>query len=124
MLRFDARMHWTDPTLLLLRGGEKFAEFKGPRTFDALTEFVDRTLSQPPTAPGAPRAHAPGAKPAGGSGSSRLSRESMKKRLARLGQSLAELEPLHAGLIALGTVCAMGLGLLLLLCATTTASPR
>ena len=37
------------PTLLLLRDGETIDEYKGPRTFEAITAFVDGTSNEPPS---------------------------------------------------------------------------
>lgn len=108
------------PTLVLLRDGHKIEEFKGERTFEAITAFVENESNAPPAgAPAAPRASMPAR-----DGKRSTFRRMLTHRLTTMAQSVAELEPLQAGLLVMATVASLGVGLMLLLCATTTASPR
>jgi len=114
------------PTLLLLRDGETIDEYKGPRTFEAITAFVDGTSNEPPSStPQAPKT--------GGAndGKRRAKRDIVQRffdnvvdRGAQLGRGLGELDSMQVGLLVLGTAVALAVGLMVLLCATTTASPR
>ena len=109
------------PTMILLRDGRQIAEFKGPRTFKAITSFVESASRDAPHAPAAPRAASPGkARPA----SSRLSHEALVSRLTQWGLWLTELDSMQAALIVLATVGALLVGFMVILCATTTAAPR
>ena len=111
------------PTVLLLRDGSKVAEFKGPRTFEAITDFVDHAASKPPAAaPTAPRARQPGKPPAGGSGVRESFARTISTPLVRWANDASELDSLTAGFVGLATIVAIGLGFILVLCATTTAS--
>ena len=102
------------PTLLMLRDGKKMAQFEGPRTFASITQFVDRSVSGEAPPPAASR---PKRKPA-----APRSRESFADKLTRVGHRLTEMDSLTAGLWVLGTAVAMGVGFVVLLCATTTAN--
>ena len=110
------------PTLLLLRDGDVLAEFKGPRTFKAITEFVESASSgELPHAPSAPRSPTPTRDGRAARGSLR---DALMSRFLRWGRSFADLDPLDAGLLVLATFVAIGAGFVLLLCATTSASTR
>ena len=106
------------PTLILLKDGQKVAEFDGPRTFDGLTSFVDGAVGPPDE------------KKRGKSSSRRKSaepsepREPFSAKLARVATALTEMDPLSAALWMLGVALTGAAGLVMLLCATTSAPPQ
>ena len=109
------------PTVLLLRDGEMIAEFNGQRTLEGIKAFVDGAIDGPSAAgaPAAPRV--------GGGGSGRSSggaSESLSARISRLAKGLSETDPVTAALGMLGVAMSAALGLVLLLCATTSAPPE
>ena len=123
------------PTVLLLKGGAAVGTYKGARTLEGVIGFVDRSLSHRGHAAAAP-APAPARGWSSYPPSPTLARWAAWRQqtfsldaLRRKAHAIAtwattELEPLQLGLIVLATVLAMAVGLLLLLCLTTEASPR
>ena len=114
------------PTLSLLRDGQLLAVYNGPRTFEAITAFVDETANAPPgSAPRAPRS------PTTPDGQRRPPRdivrrvvESVADRVTGWARSVSEIDSLQAGLLVLATAVTMGVGLMVLLVSTTAASAR
>jgi len=120
------------PTLILLRGGERIADYSGARTFEGLAEFVDEQLALPPSAPrrpSAPKKGGGGAKGnARGAPAARPSKRGAAAYYLYMKQSviwlLTEADPVTAALSALAVAVSLGLGLIGLLVATTAPSPR
>ena len=111
------------PTLLLLRDGVQVAEFKGARTFEAISAFVESASRAP--APSAPAGARPHAATRGASGRGALAwREALRRRLAWWSSYLFELDSFDAGILFLGTFATLGAAFMLMLAATTSASPR
>ena len=115
------------PTLVLLRGGQRVAEYSGERTFNGLVSFVDGHLSG--RAPSAPPG--PSAPKIGGTRSKEVpsrSKRGAAGHYLRAKQALmwlfTEADPMQVALAALG--CAVGLGgcLVVALMALTTPSTR
>lgn len=109
------------PTVLLLRDGEMISEFNGPRTLDGIKAFVDGAINEP-SAAGAPAAPRIGG--GGGGRASGATGESLSTRLTRMAKSLSETDPITAALSMLGIAVSAALGLVILLCATTSAPPE
>ena len=108
------------PTVLLLRNGMRLAHYKGPRTFAALTEWVDEEADAPPSAPSAPRAQVPSK----GGGAGKRFVPKLRDRLQAFLLDLTEMDPMQAVVYTIGTVAALFGVAVTLLCCTTTASPR
>jgi len=111
------------PTLILLRGGERVADYTGARTFEALVDFVDETLALPPGAPRSPSARKAAAP-------TRTKKKSVgaaayylygKESLVWL---FTEADSMTFAFAALATVVSFGVGLVVVLVAATTPSPR
>ena len=120
------------PTVLLLRNGELVADFQGPRTFDGLVAFVDNALDEPSSsaAPAAPRVGGSSSSSSGGGGGARKAGrgsspgEPLSAKITRMAKSLSETDPLTAALGMLGVALTGAVGLVLLLCLTTAATPQ
>jgi len=118
------------PTLVLLRGGTRIADFKGPRTYEGLVDFVEGVLARPPGAPPAEPAAPQTKSKAKGSAKSALSRllgrrDRAIEWLKRTGRALlTDYDPLTAGLSMLACAVAGAVCLVLMLCLTTKASDR
>ena len=98
------------PTVVLLNDGALTAKYKGPRTFAAITSFVDN-----PHAPATPREGGP---------SGQRRRQRFLRWVEAASSWFAELDSLQAGvLMMLTTGSALVCGLVCLIC-TTTASTR
>ena len=114
------------PTVVLIRGGALIATYKGARTLEAVTAFVGNALHDPPpaaSAGGAPP-QAPGTRARAASNGGRLRRLFSREALLKYAQYVTDMDPLRAGQMAALTVLAVVVGLVLLLFATTQASPR
>jgi len=103
------------PTLVLLRDGVKVAEFDGPRTFDALTSFVEDAIGSKKKTRGGSSRNRP---------ESGETHEPLSARLLRLATAVSEMDPLQAALSMLGIALTCALSLVLALCATTAAPPE
>ena len=116
--RFDIKGY---PTLVLLRGGERLADYSGERTFDALSQFVDEQLSLPPSAPrpASPKTGAPAARaknPKNGAAAYYLH--------AKEALSWVTDDPFRFAGCCLATAVVIGGSFILALFVTTTPSPR
>lgn len=113
------------PTLVLLRGGQRIADFNGPRTFEGLVEFVERELQQPPGAPHAPTTKEP-LRTKTGTKAKLLSK--LERRIQWAKQTaralLTEHDPLTGGLVMLACMIAIGACLMLMLFLCTGQTDR
>jgi len=127
-----ARVDATAHPALALCFGSRIADFKGPRTFEGLVNFVESELVRPPGAPPleppAPEAKTKGNKAKKGSLFGRRSEWRLERGvelLKRTGRSLlTDYDPLTAGLACLGCCLAGAACLVVALCAFTQASDR
>ncbi|KAL1527960.1 hypothetical protein AB1Y20_009331 [Prymnesium parvum] len=105
------------PTILLLKDGNKVAQFKGKRDYPSLVRFVTRFVNGEPFEEAPAEAEEPKkARPPRVGGAAWLR--------AKLTSLLTEHDPLEAGLVMLGVAAVTGVCMLLALCMLSQPSPH